>query len=91
MTQLLTDTWNSFYYTCTICGKRVPNAPFYCHICNFDYPKPQPYMPTPTIPPFVPPKPVQPRQPYKCPVCDGTTRKNSKKCPACKGSGVIWG
>jgi hypothetical protein len=88
------------YYRCWKCGGLIRADTFYIHICDGYYePKP---VTIPTIFP-VPPKkipvpqkpvefpPVSPRQPFKCPVCEGLTRVNGKKCRACKGSGVVWG
>lgn len=35
---------------------------------------------------------VLPKQPYKCPVCDGTTFcREGMDCKACDGGGLVWG
>jgi len=33
------------------------------------------------------------RKPFKCPVCGGRGHEDnaSSECPACKGTGVVWG
>ena len=32
-------------------------------------------------------------KPYKCPVCGGRGHEDSasNECPACKGTGIVWG